>query len=259
MTAGQALPSSDRAPSEPVAVFIHVPKTGGTSLRQWLVEYFAGEVLIHKSHRRTSLAVDQAVTKPGIDTVFEPTVDDVRDCFSERGVAAFERFRAVIGHFTFDYPFVRALESRALICSLVRDPVERIISKYNWASLNRSHTHHAWVEGRTLFQSLNMEGPFLASCINKQLNSILGSRRTNRTWTIVCNYGRMELLTEKIATLYNRPAVSLTHRNRVDIAYRDAVRSQPDFHKAVGLIRELNAEELEFVNAVGDITEFNRA
>jgi hypothetical protein len=258
MTPVRALSSGNRLHREPIAVFIHVPKTGGTSLRQWLVTFFDGEVFVHKSRRRTEVGQNKAVVNRGIETSFEPTIGDIRDRFSSGGVAHLERYRSIVGHFTFDYPFVRALADRAVIISLVRDPLDRVISKYNWARLHTNHALHNCVQGKTLFQSLSTEGAFLAACTNMQLRAILGSRRTNRTWTIACNYRRMDLLTERMGTLYNRPNVTLHHRQKTDPIYREEVKSQPDFSQAASLIRLLNADEFEFVKSVGDMAEFNR-
>lgn len=52
--------------------------------------------------------------------------------------------------------------------------------------------------------------------------------------------------------------VPFPHRNRIDPKYRIEVEAQSDFPEAADLIRALNADEIEFVNAVDDIKEFNR-
>lgn len=178
----------------PTLVFIHVPKTGGTSFRQWLVEYFSGDVFIHKSKNRGDPEpTTDVIQDPGIATSVSPTTADIRDYFKEHAIAGLEPYQAIAGHFTFDYPFMKALARPILVCSLVRDPIERIVSRYNWVRLNKNDKQRPCVEGKTLFQSLKVDGPFLKSSVNKQIEFILGKGRNNCDWTIVCNIRRMDL------------------------------------------------------------------
>lgn len=260
-------------PEAPLIIFFHVPKTAGTSFRQWLAQYFAGNVLFHPNSRkagRTSAAkpTDVGTAAPIVQRDFVrygAEVMDLKQLFRRFGVSAFHGYDAVGGHIGFDFPFVAAIDRPTLICSAVRDPVERILSLYNWARLNKVNRMHACVEGRTLFQSLRAKGRFFKESDNKQMDCIFGKRRwlslgksrSNNRWTMICRYDRYDLMLERIADIYGKPAIDLPHRNRVSIPYGDEIRAQPDFEEAVEFIRKLNAEEISFVASIGDFVELN--
>lgn len=258
----------------PVVIFLHVHKTAGMSFRQWLIEYFSGNVLFHPDSRRARESgkpetINLEETKPIMNRGYQnqgATVSDLKKLFRRGGASAFDGYQAVGGHIGFDFPFIAAIERPVLLCAAVRDPVERAMSLYNWARLNKGSRMHGCVKDRTLFESLQSRGRLFKEIDNKQLSCIFGKKqrfslnrkRPNDRWTIVCRHDRYDLMLDRLADIFGRPAGNLPFRNRVRSPYKQEIRAQPDFHKAVALIRELNAEETAFVERVGDYIELNR-
>jgi len=102
------------APSKPL-IFLHIPKTAGTSMMELLARNFAaGEVLrITDIHR------------PAADLQAE--VED--------GLAA--NCRLISGHFPF--AAVAALQDQALPFTMLRDPVSRVVSLYRFWRIQEPH------------------------------------------------------------------------------------------------------------------------
>jgi hypothetical protein len=255
----------------PLLIFLHVPKTAGTSFKQWLTEYYSGNVLFHKNARKKVPRYENdPIDARGIDdrgvANYGQTVCDIHEFFDQRGVTGFDGFDAVAGHISFDFRPFAVLERPVLFCSAVRDPVDRVVSLYNWARVNTHGVLHPSVEGRTLFESLQDKGRFYKESKNKQLNCIFGKKRgfliakkrSNMRWTMICKHDRYDLLMQRIAELYGRPVGALPHRNRVRSEYKDDVCSQPDFDEAAALIRKINAEEVAFFESFGDFIELHR-
>lgn len=248
----------------PVIIFLHVQKTAGSSFRQWLVEFFSGNVLFHRIPRLKIARSDNDLFENRGHVHSGATMSDLRKLFRTEGVSAFDGYSAIGGHCSFDYSFVSAIGEPKVICSAIRDPVERIVSLYNWARLNRHSPMNSCVIGCTLYESLKNKGPFYRESDNKQLNCIFGKRRgflakrrPNSHWTIVCKHHRYEMLIQRIADMYGRPVGEFPHRNRARAPYKDQVHSQPDYEEAVELIRKLNEEEIAFFDSADDLIEIN--
>ncbi|MGE0845761.1 MAG: hypothetical protein AB7L41_05795 [Flavobacteriaceae bacterium] len=240
----------------PMVIFIHVPKTAGMSFRHWLSAYFDGNVLLHGRSRLKPAAQVPGISDRGF-TDSRATVCDVSQYLQTHRLNGVEKFSAIGGHITVDFPIVRRLRRPKLVLAAVRDPVERAISRYVWVQANKRN-HYDLVRNRTLYQSLKVKGLFVASIRNRQLDFIFGKKRDCPDWKVVVKHDRIDLLRERVQAIFGKREIAFPHRNRINQALKDDVASQPDFDDAVSLLRDLNAEEIEFVNSFDAEVELNR-
>lgn len=96
-------------PDQPLLVFLHVPKTGGSTLRNVLLDQYGPRATAFADHERQD-------TPPAADA------------FLSLGPDRFRRLEAVGGHFP--YGIHESLGRPARYVTLLRDPIARVISNY---------------------------------------------------------------------------------------------------------------------------------
>jgi hypothetical protein len=126
-------------------VFLHLPRTGGTAVQ----------------HRLDSLLADDEVTRIELPPDFLGRLDELRSR------------RVVLGHFY--YPVVR-LVGDAEIATVVRDPVDRSISTWEYLQWRTSHPDHKLLVAREI-RSLDrfLEDPELAEHVRDNQTRLLGA------------------------------------------------------------------------------------
>jgi hypothetical protein len=103
----------------PTVLFLHIPKTGGTTLRDLLHRQYAG------------LADDQIYT---VRTLKESPR------FLQLSEEARRSLRLVLGHFSFGLH--RALQGPSTYVTFLRDPLRRVVSSYYFAKWDVGNEHH---------------------------------------------------------------------------------------------------------------------
>lgn len=103
-------------------VFLHIPKCGGSTIRQYYSSAFKGRFL-----------------QIGNDHLPSRKFHEYRD---------FSKVSAIVGHLTaralLSNPFFEAFAERDIsVHSVVRDPIDRLISNYNFIVFNPKHPRHA--------------------------------------------------------------------------------------------------------------------
>lgn len=248
--AGGSLAGPDRMPSGfplralPLYFFIHIPKTGGTSLKDVLNALFCGYVCDHDS-----------------------LLAEVGDHFAmydllEREPDLLGRYLAVVGHMNLANPLMVRAERRKVYLSLVRSPLARVVSLYDWLRRAVDHPDHAEVREATMLQAFRRNGQFRRLATNEQLNQVFGTAEPagiaealrSRNYVI----GRTERLEpflralEAVTGLRNlmpMPQLNLSdRRDGMELAIE-----QPDFLEACAEIREANRAEIEFIQAMPDV------
>jgi hypothetical protein len=112
--------------TDPLIAFVHIPKAGGTSLTRLLADTY-GEKLL----------------QAGPEIGWPPT-------FSDAVMADIDKkrffYKAYIGHFA--YGIHRVFKRKTRYFSIVRDPLERLESLYNF--IKRFETHHHYQKAQEL-------------------------------------------------------------------------------------------------------------
>ncbi|WP_185209213.1 sulfotransferase family 2 domain-containing protein [Sphingomonas sp. NBWT7] len=121
-----------------LCVFIHVPKTAGSSLSAELARMRAP---YHNIHRRYF---------HGGDTVTFSSLEEEIDTIIDSGALA--AARSCSGHFTWDQAApIRAARPDARFFTFLRDPVQRVISDYRYS---RTPTHPTYRETIARFPTI---------------------------------------------------------------------------------------------------------
>ncbi len=134
-------------------VFFHIPKTGGTTL----------DYLVAKNYR--------------VDYVYQvnaPALDQhVRGMFK-----AGRAFRAFLGHYELNDIHYQLLDRKKLVqFTMIREPVGRVISYYDYVRSSKNHPKHAMACGLSLEEFI--EHPEVDEMPNAQAHRILGLLREN--------------------------------------------------------------------------------
>lgn len=236
--------------SQPLpAVFLHVPKTAGTAIRDALVRELGPALLWY---RQIPLTPQQA---PGLRQFHDLEL-------LTRDPALLEGVRVLGGHFPVWRLPPALQERRPLLLAVLREPVARVLSFYAFVLRETDHPLHPLVAGRTLCQALQEER-FAKVLDHAQLRFL--ATRQGGGWTPdqLHDYphliGRHEALPVFLTALRRRTglAVDLGEEpvNAAEPGYQKALRAQPDFDEALARIQRLTRRERAFYDAVGDLRE----
>lgn len=131
-------------------VFMHIPKAGGTTLQHILSKTYLPNQLIHANG-------PEIIRHPGV--LFNMRRKEPRPI--------------ITGHFDRGGLVYEFLNDRPIIhFTMLRDPVKRVLSHFNYLKTRKGHRTHAKVKDLTLEEYL-MESSIRESC-NKQTLRILG-------------------------------------------------------------------------------------
>ncbi|MFT5112817.1 MAG: hypothetical protein ACI8P9_002145 [Parasphingorhabdus sp.] len=135
-------------------IFLHIPKTAGTTLRSVLVSRYS----------RSS--------------VYTIGNDINRDIESLRDLSEVEKQKILLlqGHMTFGLHEYLAHGARYI--TVLRDPVERVLSEYRFLKTNQRHPFHSRVVKMSLSDFLTSE--FNAQSRNGQTRLLSGSHRSDQ-------------------------------------------------------------------------------
>ena len=224
----------------PMHFFLHVPKTAGTTLNAVVAGLFPGAAAWHQA------LVDQAGGEDGLAAAIA-------------GNPGFhDGLLAVVGHFGVCHPLVagcRARGRRAVLLSVLREPVERVVSLYEYIRRRGDHPLHREARARTLLRCFEELPSFRANATDAQLHQVFGCadpdgvRAALGTRSYVL--GRFDRLAEFVAGVEaatgRRHAGGLPRLNAdgPDPALAPA-REQPDYAEAVAAISAASAREVRF-------------
>ncbi len=226
----------------PLFVFLHIPKTAGTTMRGVFKDMFGAHYHLYDP---------EADRKPGPDGKF---------AFEHPGF--FDRMLLMAGHFSRFSPVVRAVSGRRIVfVSVVRDPVRRVVSYYDYLRRNPTHPLCQEVKDRTLFQAFAAPGQFRRVCENEQLRILFGTGPNSDPETMLAKFNyivasseHLAQLTAAVSGLSGMPGVKkIPHYNTI-VEHGGAeivlAKDQPDFAAAVEAIRTANAAEEAFYQRV---------
>jgi len=231
-------------------VFLHIPKTGGQTLRRmFLRRYGRASYFLLGPYRPDPGRPKPVTTRDSLDRVAALTP-------VERA-----RLRVVGGHI--QAGAIPRLPGLPRCFALVRDPVKRLVSLYRHA--RRKEKHSLWLD----LQGMSLEA-FAASAVTRQLDNdqtrrlagvsepgiegefsdtdaaLLGRARANvaRWFDLV---GITERFDESLLLLQDAWGLRLPLYEAVNRAGANQ-RGEPPAARALGLLRERNALDLELHN-----------
>jgi hypothetical protein len=226
----------------PIFVFLHIPKTAGTTMRGLFNEIFGPYFHLFTTEQDT-----------------RPDADGVRP-FQRPGY--FDNIMLIAGHFHRTHAVVRAIAGRRIVfVSVMRDPVKRVVSHYDYVRRMPQHRLYGEVSNRSLLEAFSAPGLFRDACENEQMRIMFGPKaatmheemlRTN-------NYiiGTLENLAEvsrAVSTLSGMPPVAEVPRyNQIEELGGETIeraKDQAGFDEACDLIRRVNQFEYRFYNRV---------
>jgi hypothetical protein len=226
----------------PIFVFLHIPKTAGTTLRGVFNEMFGPYFHLYTAPH------DEAVCADG------------RRAFEQPGY--FDNIMMLAGHFARNSPVVRSISGRRTVfVSVMRDPVDRVVSHYDYVRRMGWHRLHNEIADKSLLQAFSGSEQFRGVCQNEQMRLMFGSRiETQHGETLKNNnyiIGTLDHLmpiARIVASLSGMPVIDeMPSFNRIDdLDGKKLVRAkdQPDFAEAAQAIRAANQMEYAFYTRV---------
>ncbi|MFA0813011.1 sulfotransferase family 2 domain-containing protein [Microbulbifer epialgicus] len=197
-------------------VFVHIPKTAGTSFR-WGADSFFGKENVCRDYGKKSLETSVIV----------------RDWLSsEKDGWIFERefirqgYQFLTGHFN-AAKYIDIFDAGRVI-TFLRDPIQRIVSEYNHIVRNTGN--------EVSFESFYRNPEY----INRQLRLV-----GRRTWTEFGFIGFVDAYQESLSLLNRKFNIEIPYLHK-NIAKSERVEPQLLSAEQLLELRSLNAEELDF-------------
>ena len=232
--------SGPEAPSAaPACFFLHIPKTAGTAVADVLASMFDDKV-----HHYHTLLRAWGGTLAGVAEALD----------QDPGLLT--RQRAFFGHMTLQNPMVQRCQGPRLFLSVLRDPVARVVSFYDFIRLNPGHVLQEELLQTSLLDAFRGNERFRFEVINAQLRIIFGSTEPAQIEARLASephvLGRATHLEDVLVAV---EAVVGRRRQRplqrLNLARRDAevppASRQPDYAQAVAEIRAANRAEYAFM------------
>lgn len=181
-------------------IFLHVPKSAGTSIRIFLWE-----------------ALDrERVFWHGEDGFLE-------DVIRAKGVEHFERYAAVGGHIMFSHTDLMRLPGEKLFAAVVRNPLHQVVSHYEFVRNQPAHPYHTDLP---LEKALTSHTAFVQASRNMQCRYIASQHTfANAMKVIKANpfaigsYDQLDLFVDYICSYLDIPKLSLPHENTQQPSY----------------------------------------
>ncbi|MFN3449043.1 MAG: hypothetical protein ACK44F_10135 [Roseococcus sp.] len=224
----------------PLFLFLHIPKTAGSSLRRVLQQMFAPH--LHFFTESGELAHTPEHLARWADPAF------------------YDDYLLLGGHVGRNHPVMRAeaARRRRIYISVMRDPVRRAVSGYDFSRRFPRHPMREWLANKTLLQAITTPGPFRDRYVNDQLRYVFGTTnpdlaesRLHEDNHILAPIEKLEAFVDTISAVSGMPRPPAVPRLNTAVDLSDAgierAEEQPDYPLALEAIAEANAEEARFI------------
>lgn len=174
--------------------------------------------------------------------------------------AFYNRYLLLGGHVARAHPVVRAekLQRRKIYISVVRDPVKRAVSGYDFSRRFPNHPMLEYLADKTLFQAVTTPGLFRDRYVNDQLRYIFGTtkpavaeRVLHEGNHILAPMEKLEEFIDTVSAVSGLPRPPSLPRINVAADYAgpaiERAEEQPDFQLALEAIAEANVAETRFI------------
>jgi hypothetical protein len=225
--------------THPLVVFHHVPKTGGRSFHAIARELYGNTHYWRRARQGQSIRQD-AHSSPEV-LRYVPLVG---------------------GHMHYIPELFADLGRLVIYLATMRDSVSRAISAYNFIRAHPDHPMHSDLSSRSFCEALTQIQKFRNKVCGYQMRVMFGRRTSaadrqellQRERYVI---GKLDHFDQFISYVGNhvfaQPNLAIPHENSASRSYKEEVRNQPDFEKALQLLNSENAEEMQFYNSFGEI------
>lgn len=225
------------SPETPILCFLHLPRTGGTTINRMLKYAFGDRAVFH---------ADLIAEYGGEARLAAALANDA---------GIYDRALLVAGHYGAAHPLVLHAPRPVGIAAVLRQPLERIVSLYDYIRGTPDHPEHAKLSALTLNQALDAVPEFAVHCRNAQLCTVFDAADRHGITAALQRYpyllGRMEALEPFAERLLAQFGLTLggalpRFNERPALAGVVPARSQADYATALARLECLNRAELEF-------------
>jgi len=221
------------ARTDPILIFIHIPKTGGSSMRQYFFRNFGRENVFWHGHG------------PLANGLLQPTAE-------REGIEHFDRFKLIGGHFNFGNKVIRAIRRPKIFAAVLRRPVERVVSHFEYVQRKPEHPLHSTSDLETTLRErmqfhtaeTNAQCRFAAKATSarRALRTIRGERY------LLGSQDRLDLVCARISEICGMPVGNVPSANVQGDGYYE--RHATD--AALKLIEPIIAEDQKLYDEVRD-------
>jgi hypothetical protein len=225
------------SPETPILCFLHIPRTGGTTINLMLKYAFGNRAFFHAE------LVAEHGGEAGLATALA----------NDNGI--YGRAMLVTGHYGIAHPLLKYAPRPVGIAAVLRQPLERIVSLYDYIRGTPDHPEHAALSALTLNQALDTVPEFAAHCRDSQLRTLFNATDRHGITAALQRYpyllGRMDALDVFAQRLLGSFGLTLggvlpRFNERPVLAGVARARSQADYATALARLERQNRAELEF-------------
>ncbi len=225
------------SPETPILCFLHIPRTGGTTINLMLKYAFGNRAFFHA----------ELVVKYGGEIGLSAALAKNNDVC--------HRALLVTGHYSVAHPLVARAPRPVGIAAVLRQPLERIVSLYDYIRGTPDHPEHAALSLLTLNQALDAVPEFAAHCRDSQLRTLFNATDRPGITAALQRYpyllGRMDALdvfAQRLLASFGLTLGGVLPRfnERPVLAGVAPARSQADYATALATLERQNRAELEF-------------
>ena len=145
----------------PILFFLHLPRTGGTTINRMLRYTFGDRAVFHAD------LLSQYGGEAGLAGAL---------C---QGRLSYRGMMLIAGHYGVAHPLVEKAPRPVVIAAALREPVERIVSLYDYIRGTPDHPDHVALSGLTLHQAIDSVPGFAAHCHDAQLRTLFNATDQN--------------------------------------------------------------------------------
>jgi hypothetical protein len=222
----------------PLLYFLHLPRTGGTTINRMLKYTFGDRAIFH-----AALLAEHG-GEAGLSAAL-----------TGQAQGLYHRAILVTGHFGIAHPLVRRSPRPIAIAAVLRQPVERIVSLYDYIRGTPNHPEHAALSVVSLNQALDAVPGFAVHCQNAQLRTLFNTTERDGVRMALRRHpyllGRLEALegfAQRLLAPFGFTLGGALPRCNERPRFADVVPacSQPDYTTALARLTACNRAELAF-------------
>lgn len=235
----ETAPQVARLPDDDILFLIHVPRTAGTAINLALQAVLGPRLLYHQ-------AVANAAAAAG-----EPY-----EAYIRARPDIYDGVRVIAGHMRVDDPLVRLCPRRAAFAGVLREPLARAVSLYDYARHTPAHVAYVPLRQMTLFQAIQTLEGMRDNVVCAQIlqlfhthDRVAIARRIATGRYLLGRHDRMELFWEAMQHLLGLAAPLGRANGAAELVRGSALtpaRQERDFEQAMELVRLYSAHEIAF-------------